>query len=282
MRQIAFGNSGVATSQFAFRMQRFFYTPLVRWTLGVVLPAMLAAGAIVLVHSESGRFASAAQYFKDRPRFALTGVVVEADSSDLEALISEEVVGLFPTSPFSIDLNAIREQIISAIPAVQSVDLTLNGDGLVHIAVDGRAPKIVWRTKDGLVFLDEEGNFVRHASSRSEKPDLKLVVGEGADLAVPEALRLFKVAHPISEMIRGLRRVGMRRWDVVLDTGQRIMLPESEPEKALEKTLRFHKSHFLLNRRLFSIDLRDTRRIVVRAYPGDLIQLQTPQVRHNG
>ncbi len=289
MRPVSTGHSGMTTSRLAFRMQRCFYTPVVRWTLGVVCPVLLAASAVAyllvsidLVQSASGGFTSVARYFKDRPGFAITGASVEADSQELEDRVLDHVARLFPASPFSIDFANLRMDIIEAIPAVRDVDLSLSEDGLVHIAIDGREPKVICRMPDGLVLLDEEGAPVGRISSRSEFAHLTLIFGEGAELAVAEALRLIKIARPVEDMVRGFRRVGSRRWDMVLDKGRMILLPESGSEQAMEKVLQLNASHSLLNRRLVSIDMRDSRRVVVQAYPDDAIELRSPVVDHSG
>jgi cell division protein FtsQ len=54
---------------------------------------------------------------------------------------------------------------------------------------------------------------------------------------VAEALALFAAAGPLGDRVRGLVRVGERRWDVVLDRDQRILLPETGAVQALEQVL---------------------------------------------
>jgi cell division protein FtsQ len=49
--------------------------------------------------------------------------------------------------------------------------------------------------------------------------------------------------------------VGERRWDVVLDRDQRILLPETEPGRALERVLALDQAQDLLDRDV-TVDLR--------------------------
>ena len=90
------------------------------------------------------------------------------------------------------------------------------------------------------------------------------MAGKGADDQVEEALRLFAVAGPLEKRMRGLVRVGERRWDVVLDRGQRIMLPEEGAEQALERVIALEQVQDMLARDLVAVDLRLAARPTIR------------------
>jgi hypothetical protein len=73
---------------------------------------------------------------------------------------------------------------------------------------------------------DDTGHRVASLLARSDRPDLPLIAGEGADAAA-EALEVLAAAGPLIPRLRGLVRVGDRRWDLVLDRDQRILLPDA-------------------------------------------------------
>ncbi|MFD2844725.1 cell division protein FtsQ/DivIB [Paracoccus cavernae] len=56
--------------------------------------------------------------------------------------------------------------------------------------------------------------------------------------------------------MRGLERVGERRWDLVLDRGQRIMLPVDGPLPALERVIALDKAQDVLGRDVAVVDMR--------------------------
>ena len=85
----------------------------------------------------------------------------------------------------------------------------------------------------GLIGL--AGSLVPGLASRADRPDLPVIVGEGADEAAAEALELVDAAGPMMKRLRGLVRMGDRRWDMVLDRNQRLLLPEDRPVQALER-----------------------------------------------
>ena len=78
---------------------------------------------------------------------------------------------------------------------------------------------------------------VAEVDSRLRRPDLPLIAGEGAEAQVPEALALLAETRPVAERVRGLVRMGERRWDLVLDRDQVVKLPEAEPVAALGRVM---------------------------------------------
>ena len=61
--------------------------------------------------------------------------------------------------------------------------------------------------------------------------------------------------------------MGERRWTVVLDRGQRILLPERAPVGALEQVIAVDEAQDLLAREVRVVDMRNPRRPTVRLAP---------------
>ena len=75
---------------------------------------------------------------------------------------------------------------------------------------------------------------------------------------------LIDAAGPILPRVRGLVRKGERRWDLVLDQGQRIMLPAQGALTALEAAIALDRAQDLLGRDIAAIDLRNPSQPVMR------------------
>jgi cell division protein FtsQ len=58
--------------------------------------------------------------------------------------------------------------------------------------------------------------------------------------------------------------MGERRWDVVLDRDQRILLPERDPVRALERVLVLNDVQDMLERDLVAVDMRLSERPTIR------------------
>lgn len=77
-------------------------------------------------------------------------------------------------------------------------------------------------------------------------------------------MAILQAAAPLSSRLRGLVRMGERRWDVVLDRGQRILLPETDPVRALERVIVLAEVQDMLERDLAAVDMRLASRPTIR------------------
>jgi cell division protein FtsQ len=112
--------------------------------------------------------------------------------------------------------------------------------------------------------LDEEGTFAGSVTTRAERLDLPLIAGDGAQTHIAEALALFRDAKPIAERVRGLVRMGERRWDLVLDRDQRILLPSESLVAALDRVIVLHQARDMLDRDVAVVDMRNGNRPTLR------------------
>ncbi|MFV0491613.1 MAG: cell division protein FtsQ/DivIB [Pseudorhodobacter sp.] len=269
-----------APSRMAYRMNRLWLTPAFRTTLRVGLPAFALAFAAGLYLSDDGRRETLAQTWtdlrdsvKNRPEFLVTLMSVEGASPVLADQVRAALALPLPQSSLDIDLEAARLR-VSEIAAVKDVRLRVQTGGVLQVVVTERLPAIVWRGPEGLNLLDESGHLVTHVVSRAERRDLPLVAGQGADRAIPEALRIMASAGPLLPRLRGLVRMGERRWDLVLDRDQRILLPVKDPIRALERLIALDQAQELLERDVIAVDLRDEGRPTLRLSPYALTELR--------
>ena len=127
-----------------------------------------------------------------------------------------------------------------------------------------RVPVALWRTDEGLFVLDREGVAIGMAAARVDFPDLPVIAGDAADAAVVEALDVIAALGPLQARFRGLVRMGERRWDVVLDRGQRVQLPSKGSVAALERAIAMDQAVDLMGRELTTVDLRLAERPTLR------------------
>lgn len=227
---------------------------LAAWTVMAELDLRDRAGALVTAVREA---------IVDRPRFTITELAVPDVSADLAEQIRVAAFVRLPVSSLEIDVAAVRER-IEGLDAVERARVRALASGVLEIHAIERIPVVVWRGPAGLQLLDHQGVRVAEVDSRLRRPDLPLIAGAGAERTVPEALALFDVASPVLDRVRGLVRVGERRWDLVLDRDQVVRLPEADPGAALEKVMALDASDALLARDLSVVDMRDPRRPMLR------------------
>ena len=269
-----------APSRWSYRMQRLWLTPLFRVLFRVGLPAfVLAMSAGIYLSDPDRRDDFAAVFddlkvkFEERPEFRVTFLSVEGASPELADAVRAKLAIRLPASSFDLDLDAARLK-AEGLDAVAKADLRVRSGGILQVMVTERAPVLIWRSATGLTMIDATGHRVAGLAERGDRPDLPLVAGEGADLTAPEALAILEAAAPLTPRLRGLVRMGDRRWDIVLDRDQRIELPEENPVTAVERLLALDQAEDILARDILTVDLRNDHRPVLRLAPAALDALR--------
>ncbi|WP_228461267.1 cell division protein FtsQ/DivIB [Paracoccus liaowanqingii] len=259
-----------APSRLKYRLERMWLTPLYRRVLRVGVPAFLLAmvGGLWLADEDrramlTDNVSSVVTNVQSRDEFQVRVMTIEGASPVVDRALRAMLPVDLPASSFDIDLAALRLQVMQ-LDAIETIDLRVKPGGILSAVVKEREPAILWRHARGIDMLDAGGHRVASVTSREVRPELPMISGEGAELATVEALALFDAAGPILPRVRGLVRRGERRWDLVLDHGQRILLPETGAVIALEAAIAMDRAEDMLGRDIVTVDLRDPQRPVLR------------------
>ncbi len=128
-----------------------------------------------------------------------------------------------------------------------------------------RAPAALWQDSDRLNLIDAEG-VVLDRVPVSRMPDLPLLIGPGANAHARELNALLAALPAMKAQLVSASWIGQRRWDLALQTGETIALPEGQDAArvALAKFARIDKSSGLLGRGMLRFDLRIPGKMTVR------------------
>lgn len=259
-----------APSRLSYRIERLKLTPGFRFALRVGLPFVATFTLASIWLADDGHRAAIAERYaalragiEQRPEFMVTMMSVSGASEPVARAIRAMLPVTLPVSSFKLDLAAMRAT-IAQIDAVASADLRIRKGGVLDVTVTERQPVILWRSAYGLEMLDRTGYRVATLLDRAARPDLPVIAGEGADGHVADALRLIAVAGPLAARIRGLVWIGERRWDVVLDRDQRILLPEDDAVTALQRVVALDSAQDMMARDLTIVDMRNPARPTIR------------------
>ncbi|WP_316015535.1 cell division protein FtsQ/DivIB [Roseobacter sp. HKCCA0434] len=259
-----------APSRLRYRLARWWLSPRVKALVKRWLPLGLVTGALALAALNPANQARALGLWTDlragveaRPEFAIEGLRIDGAGPELSARIEAALDLTLPESSLRLDLRAARAR-IEALAPIARAELSVRDDRQLHVRVRARTAVAVWRSHEGLFALDGEGVNIGPVPTRDTLPDLPLIVGRGADAHVAEAVSLAQAAGPLAPRITGLVRIGERRWDVVLDRGARILLPEDGAVDALMHVLALHLSEEVMERDIVTLDMRNRARPTLR------------------
>ena len=269
-----------APSLLNYRFQRLWLTPLFRVLIRIGLPISFILLFVVMFLSKAENLDYVRSVINDahisvqsQSKYQLHTLSLEGASPLLEQDIRTKFGSLFPVSSFELNLDEMRIW-IENIPSVDRAVVMVSTGGLLSVKIMEMPAAFVWRDVDGLKLVSGSGNILRNIAYRADFGHLPLIAGEGAVDVLEEARSIISHADPIADRLRGLVRVGHRRWNVILLDGQTIALPENSPELALSQAIVLGQAQNLFERDISLIDFRDPNRPTLRIRPAALSHMK--------
>jgi len=178
-----------------------------------------------------------------------------------------------------VDVGDIRQQLLK-FGWVKDARVSRRLPDTLVVDIVERKPAALWQGPQQLALIDSDGTVIDRVSV-TQMPDLPLLIGPGANLHERELNDLLGGAPTLKPQLVSASWIGGRRWDLTLQTGETIALPEGQEaaKKALSKFADLDKSTGLLGRGLLRFDLRLPGKMIVRfpSPPGDAASKQTTQ-----
>ncbi|MFK5998350.1 MAG: cell division protein FtsQ/DivIB [Rhodobacterales bacterium] len=269
-----------APSRVKYKLERLWLTPVYRALIRTGIPVLFVLVAFFAWIRDPAVQQKIVSYvdgirqtIEQRPEFMVQQMRIQGASGAVDKQVRAAMGITLPVSSFRLDMKAMKAK-VEAIDAVESASLLIGAKGVLQVGIVERVPVLVWRSNDGLVLLDANGQKSGRIGSRLERPSLPLIAGDGARTEVAEAQAIFKKLTPIAERVRGLMRMGQRRWDVILDRNQVLKLPEKQPIAALGRILALNRAQDILNRDILVVDIRDGLKPILRLTPTALNELK--------
>ena len=216
-----------------------------------------------LVQSVKNYGQNAYQSLIERDEYQINKIALNDVSPQLENEIWQVLDLELPQSVLTLDRRAIAAR-LKTLAAVRTLQINMLADGTLIVNVQEIPSAFIWRNGEGLQLIARTGDILRPMTDLANYPDLPILAGIGANMALEEAQELYDALAPLKDQTRGLAYISQRRWDVVLDEGTRILLPEDRPVIALQKFLLRLHNQALLQPHVSHIDLRNPKRLTLR------------------
>jgi len=130
-----------------------------------------------------------------------------------------------------------------------------------------RQPIALWQNQDGFSLIDEDGDVIISAEL-DQYANLIHVVGDDAPNRVGGLLELLETQPTVKAKVLAAIRVGGRRWDLLIEGGIDVRLPEDGAPEALARLAAFETESGVLGRDVKVLDLRMPDRVIVRRVPN--------------
>lgn len=197
--------------------------------------------------------------------FAVEDVLVSGNrqTSEIDIL---QLLGLDgSTGLLGLDI-AVARQALADMPWVESVEVRKVYPRAVEVVLRERQAYGIWQHGTELSLIEKSGSVI--APLRDNKfASLPLFVGRDAETAAAAVELEFARFPDIASRVKAFVRVAGRRWDIHLDNGVVVKLPEDDVGAALAKLSRLDAEQQLLARDIAAIDMRLADRTTIQLTP---------------
>lgn len=216
--------------------------------------------------SVGGHTQDVAQATTSAAGFAIEKVMVSGNvqTSEIDIL---QMLGLDgATSLLSLDIEAARRR-LSELPWVEYAEVRKIYPKTIEVTLKERLAFGIWQHGSELSLIEKNGSVI--APLRDNKfASLPLFVGRDAETEAADFQQEMAKWPDLQRRVRAYVRVASRRWDLHLDNGVVISLPETDIQPALALLSRYETSEGLLERDIAAVDLRLADRTTIRLTPG--------------
>lgn len=165
---------------------------------------------------------------------------------------------------------------VASLPWVASATVRKFYPGTLAVEVAERQPFALWQHDDRVALIDKGGHEITELDE-SRFGGLPFTVGAGANLQAAAFLDAVLAQPELAEQMRAAVYIAGRRWDLHLDNGVTVKLPEKRLAEALAQLVKLNDERQLLARDLIVVDLRLPDRVTVRLPEGRTLEEVTSE-----
>ena len=188
------------------------------------------------------------------------------DVSGVKELLKEEILtasGMAPSgSLLFLDVAQVRAN-VKALPLVAEATVRKLYPDRVNITIVEREPFALWQ-QDGTISVVSVDGTVIDGLHDNRYLRLPHVVGPGARLRVKEYAAILDDVPEFRSQIRAGILVSERRWNLKLNNGIEVKLPETAPADALRQLVKLDKESRVFSKDIIAVDLRIPGRVAFR------------------
>jgi len=174
--------------------------------------------------------------------------IIEVINQSKEVLIKNSDLGYQPLIQNLID--DIKEK----LPWIRRLVISRAMPNILNITVEEYNPFAVWQKSDEKFLTDKEGNLIPFEES-PEFENMVILSGDGANINARSIFNILVIDPQLSAHVYSATWVGNRRWDIRLDSGLLIKLPENNIHKAWQSLIEiYNKEGSIIGLKM--IDLR--------------------------
>lgn len=166
-----------------------------------------------------------------------------------------------------VDLEAARQRIVD-LPWVTAAVVERRLPGTLRVTLTEAEPLALWQKK-GTFYLVSRTGDVLAVKDVARFGKLPVIVGDAAPQRAGDLFNMLAQEPTLQQRVTAAVLVGNRRWNLRLDNGVDIKLPEVAADVAWARFAGLERQHHLLDKDVSVIDLRQDDKLILRqAHPA--------------
>ena len=198
--------------------------------------------------------------------FSLRELKVEGRSETTKEDILAAVAAGKGDPLLGVDIKAVRERLV-ALPWIVEASVERRFPDELVVAVKEAEPMALWQKKQQLYLVSRDGDVIEAANIK-KYAKLLIIVGDDAPLHAQPLFDMLALEPQLRGHVTAAVFVGKRRWNLRLDSGIDVKLPEEGAPGAWRLLADLDRQHQLLDKNIVAIDLRSPDKVVVRQAPA--------------
>jgi cell division protein FtsQ len=181
-------------------------------------------------------------------------------------------LGFEPGQPiFGADVQAARQRLLQ-LPWVADAEVRRQYPDSIAVSLTEKLPFALWQMPTGAFVVERSGRVIVKTDA-SAFPHLPVFMGDGAPDVGAELVDQIAQRRAVVARVKAMQRVSDRRWNLLLDDGVVVELPETGWQKQLDVLENLIVDKGVLERDITEIDLRSSDDFFFQLKNGDKQQM---------
>lgn len=194
-------------------------------------------------------------------KFIIKKIIFDGNDKIPDTLLLKASGLRYMSNIFLLPLQDVKQK-LEKVAWIRSAVVYRKFPDTIYIRVSERIPIAIFQSKYKLHLVDAEGMVLEH-DGIGNFSNLPIVVGEGAEKEAALLLQCLNHFPQIRKQLVFALRVSKRRWNIKINKGITVKLPEKGLMQALGILYELSDSNGFFSDDISSIDLRMLDRVVI-------------------
>jgi len=195
------------------------------------------------------------------PEFCIKKIVFDGNDRVSDILLLKASGLRYKSNIFAVSLDEVKRK-LENVAWVKSVVVRRKLLDTIYVRIVERVPIAILQSQHKLYLIDANGTILEN-DGIGDFNNLPIVIGEGAEKEADKLLACLDKFPKIRKQLVFAVRVGKRRWNIKINRGITVKLPEKGLMYALGILSEISDANSFFNDDISVIDLRMLDRVVV-------------------